>query len=224
MIYILDTADINAIKHCSEFYPLAGVTTNPSIISREKTDFWKLVSEIRNVIGSEKMLHVQTVQKDAEKIVEEAKLLKKELGDETYIKIPVCEEGLKACRILKELNIKTTVTAIFTPTQALIAAAAGASFVAPYVNRIDNIAGDGCGIVGDIARQLETYGYNCRVLAASFKNVEQVNRCASAGCHSVTVSPEIMKLMISHPLTDAALLGFEKDWKTVYGEKTNLEF
>lgn len=224
MIYILDTADINAIKHCSEFYPLAGVTTNPSIISKEKTDFWKLVSEIRSVIGNEKMLHVQTVQKDAEKIVEEAKLLKKELGDETYIKIPVCEEGLKACRILKELNIKTTVTAIFTPTQALIAAAAGASFVAPYVNRIDNIAGDGCGVVGDIASQLETYGYNCRVLAASFKNVEQVNRCASAGCHSVTVSPDIMKLMISHPLTDAALLGFERDWKEAYDEKTILDF
>ena len=224
MIYILDTADIEAIKHCNEFYPLAGVTTNPSIISKENTDFWKLVKEIRSIIGEEKMLHVQTVQTKADKIVEEAKLLKKELGGELFVKIPIGEEGLKATMELKKLGIGVTMTAIFTPAQALIAAKAGASFVAPYVNRLDNIIGDGTEVVAQIVELLENYDLDCKVLAASFKNAEQVHKCALYGCHSVTVSADIMKTLISHPMTDAAIDGFEKDWKRVYGDKTILDF
>ncbi|MBQ8817146.1 MAG: fructose-6-phosphate aldolase, partial [Clostridia bacterium] len=115
MIYILDTADLAAIKHCNEFYPLAGVTTNPSIIAKAKTDFWKLVKDIRAIIGEDKMLHVQTTQTKAEKIVEEAKLLKKELGGEFYVKIPIGEECLKATMELHKLGIGVTMTAIFTP-------------------------------------------------------------------------------------------------------------
>lgn len=224
MIYILDTADIEAIKHCNEFYPLAGVTTNPSIISKENTDFWKLVKEIRSIIGEEKMLHVQTVQTKADKIVEEAKLMKKELGGELFVKIPIGEEGLKATMELKKLGIGVTMTAIFTPAQALIAAKAGASFVAPYVNRLDNIIGDGTEVVAQIVELLENYDLDCKVLAASFKNAEQVHKCALYGCHSVTVSADIMKTLISHPMTDAAINGFDKDWKRVYGDKTILDF
>lgn len=224
MIYILDTADIEAIKHCNEFYPLAGVTTNPSIISKENTEFWKLVKEIRSIIGEEKMLHVQTVQTKADKIVEEAKLMKKELGGELFVKIPIGEEGLKATIELKKLGIGVTMTAIFTPAQALIAAKAGASFVAPYVNRLDNIIGDGTEVVAQIVELFDNYNLDCKVLAASFKNAEQVHKCALYGCHSVTVSADIMKTLISHPMTDAAIDGFEKDWKRVYGDKTILDF
>ena len=224
MIYILDTADIEAIKHCNEFYPLAGVTTNPSIISKENTEFWKLVKEIREIIGKDKMLHVQTVQTKAEKIVEEAKLLKKELGGEFYVKIPICEEGLKATIELRKLGIGVTMTAIFTPAQALIAAKAGASFVAPYVNRLDNIIGDGTEVVAQIVELLENYDLDCKVLAASFKNAEQVHKCSLYGCHSVTVSADILKTIISHPMTDSAVSGFENDWKSVYGDKTILDF
>ena len=223
MIYILDTADLSAIKHCNEFYPLAGVTTNPSIIAKEKTDFWKLVKDIRAVIGEEKMLHVQTTQTKAEEIVKEAQLLKNELGGSFFIKIPICEEGLKATMMLKKLGIGVTMTAIFTPAQALIAAMAGADFVAPYVNRLDNIIGDGCEVVSQIVGQLEFYGSDCKVLAASFKNAEQVHKCASVGCHSVTVSADILRSVISHPMTDAAVDGFEKDWKAAYGDKTILD-
>ena len=224
MIYILDTANLEAIKHCNEFYPLAGVTTNPSIIARAKADFWPLVKEIRAIIGKDKMLHVQTTQTTAEKIVEEAKLLKKELGGEFFVKIPIGEEGLKATMMLKKLNIGVTMTAIFTPTQALMAAMAGADFVAPYVNRLDNIIGDGCGVVAEIVNQLELYGSDCKVLAASFKNAEQVHKCAMVGCHSVTVTDDIMKALISHPMTDAAVAGFDKDWNGAYGDKTILDF
>ena len=224
MLYLLDTADINAIRHCNEFYPLSGVTTNPSIVSKEKADFWELLTQIREIIGDEKMLHVQTTQKTAEGIIEEAKTLKDRLRGEFYVKIPISEEGLKATKLLKTMGIKVTMTAIFTPAQALVAAAAGASFVAPYVNRLDNIIGDGCDVAAEIVKQLNIYGYDCGVLVASFKNAEQVHRCASVGCHSITVSPSILKTVISHPMIDMAIAGFEKDWEKVYGDKSILDF
>ena len=224
MIYILDTADLNAIKHCNEFYPLSGVTTNPTIISKEKTDFWPLLESIRNIIGPEKMLHVQTTAEKAEDIVAEAKLLKERLGGNFYIKIPIGEEGLKATMMLKKIGIPVTVTAIFTPAQALLAAMAGASFVAPYANRLDNILGDGCAVVAETVELLKIYGSDCKVLAASFKNAEQVHRCEMAGCHSVTVSENILKTLATHPMTDSAIEGFKADWKSVYGNKTIKDF
>ncbi len=224
MLYILDTADLAAIRHCNEFYPLAGVTTNPSIIAKEKCDFWKLVKEIRSIIGEDKMLHVQTTQKTAEKIVEEAKLLKKELKGNFFVKIPINEEGLKATMELKKQGIGVLMTAIFTPAQALMAARAGADFVAPYVNRIDNILGDGTAVVAEIVKQFKLYGTDCRVLAASFKNAEQVHKCSSVGCQCVTVTADILKSLISHPMTDAAIASFDKDWQSVYSEKTILDF
>ena len=224
MLYILDTADLDAIKHCNEYYPLAGVTTNPSIIAKENTDFWVLVKEIRKIIGDDKMLHIQTTQDTAEKIVEEAKLLKYELGGEFYVKIPISEEGLKATKMLKKEGIGVTMTAIFTPPQALVAAKAGAAFVAPYANRLDNIIGDGCEVVAQIVEELDRYDLDCQVIAASFKNAEQVHKCAMAGCHCVTVTGDLLKLIISHPMTDAAVESFKKDWSGVYGDKTILDF
>lgn len=224
MLYILDTADIEAIRHCNEYYPLAGVTTNPSIIAKENTDFWELVEDIRDIIGDDKMLHIQTTQKTAEEIIEEAKLIKERVRGNFFIKIPICEEGLKATMELKKLGIGVTVTAIFTPAQALVAAMAGASFVAPYVNRLDNIISDGIEVVTEIVKQLKAYNSNCRVLAASFKNAEQVHRCACVGCHSVTVTDDILKTIISHPMTDMAIRNFDKDWSVVYGDKKILDF
>ena len=224
MIYILDTANLSDIAHCNEFYPLAGVTTNPTIISKEKTDFWPLLENIRKIIGPEKMLHVQTTAEKAEDIVAEAKLLKERLGGNFYAKIPVGEEGLKATMMLKKIGIPVTVTAIFTPAQALLAALAGASFVAPYANRLDNILGDGCAVVAETVELFKTYGSDCKVLAASFKNAEQVHKCEMAGCHSVTVSADILKTLLTHPMTDSAIQGFKKDWKRVYGDRTIRDF
>ena len=223
MIYILDTADLEAIKHCNEFYPLSGVTTNPSIIAKAKTDFWELVCDIRKIIGDDKMLHVQTTAEKAEDIVAEARLLRERLGGEFYIKIPIGEEGLKATMLLKKLGIGVTMTAIFTPAQALMAAMAGADFVAPYVNRLDAIGADGAQVVADIVEEFAVHGMETKVLAASFKNVQQVHSCALAGCHSITATADIFKALISHPMTDAALQGFDRDWTAAFGEKTILE-
>lgn len=224
MEYILDTADLAAIKHCNEFYPLSGVTTNPSIIAKENTDFWALVKNIRDIIGPDKLFFAQTVQTKAEKIVEEACIMDEKLGGNFCVKIPICEEGLKATMELKKRGVKVLMTAIFTPAQALIAAKAGADYVAPYVNRLDNIIGDGCEVVAQIVEQFELYDLPCKVLAASFKNAEQVHKCASVGCQCVTVTADVLKAVITHPMTDAAIDGFEKDWTGVYGDKTILDF
>ncbi len=224
MLYILDTADLDMIKHCNEYYPLAGVTTNPSIIAKAKSDFWPLVEEIRAIIGDDKMLHVQVTADTAEGIVQEAKLLKERLGENFYVKIPIGEEGLKATKMLRELGIKVTVTAIFTSAQALIAAKAGASFVAPYVNRLDNIIGDGVDVVAQIVEMFSAYSLDTKVLAASFKTAEQVHKCALCGCHSVTVTADVLKKLISHPMTDAAIAGFKTDWAGVYGDKKIEDF
>ena len=224
MKYLIDSGNLDAIRHVNEFYPLAGVTTNPTLVSKEKTDFWKLVTSIREVIGAEKELHVQTVQPKAEGMVEEAKRIYQEVGGKFFVKIPIGEEGLKATMMLKGSGIGVTMTAIFTPQQALLSAKAGASYVAPYVNRLDNILGSGVGVVEDIVREFDLYGLPCEVLAASFKNCQQIHECAMAGCHTATIAPELFKAAISHPMTDAGVQGFMNDWEGYYGNKTILDF
>lgn len=218
MLYLLDTADVAAIRRSFDLYPIAGVTTNPTLIAREKTEFLALLREIRRIISVEAMLHVQALSNTAPKIVAEAEYLTENVGGNLYIKIPVIPEGIKAMKILKEKGIKTTATAIFTPQQALMAAVAGAEFVAPYVNRLDNICADGVSVVGDIVTLLEMYHLPAKVLAASFKSVEQVHKVSLAGGQAITAGPEILDALLKHPLTDASVAQFIQDWEAVYGE------
>ncbi|MDP4145014.1 MAG: fructose-6-phosphate aldolase [Bacillota bacterium] len=219
MIYLLDTANLEQIKKAFEFYPMSGVTTNPTIISKENRNFLDILKEIREVIGEDKMLHVQALGATAEEIVKEAEYLSQAIGGNLYIKIPVIPEGIKAMMILKQKGMKITATAIFTAQQALMAAVAGADFVAPYVNRIDNISGSGVDVVAQIVQLFENYALDAKVLAASFKNVQQVQEVALAGGHSVTVNAEIMDALLTHPLTDWSVNQFITDWEKVYGAK-----
>lgn len=223
MLYVIDTAHIEDIKKCVEIYPVAGVTTNPTIISKEHTEFAPLLKSIRDIIGADKMLHVQTTATTCEGIVEEALALQSYVGGDFYIKIPISEEGLKATKELKKRGVKVTMTAIFTPQQALISALAGAEFVAPYVNRLDNIVSDGVRVVEEIVNIYDRFDIKTKVLAASFKNVEQIHRSALAGSHAVTISPDLFEKLIYHPLTDSAIDGFTKDWESVYGEAKVLD-
>jgi len=218
MEYLIDSANLEDIKYINEFYPIAGATTNPSLVAKEKKNFCELVDSIRAILGAEKMLHVQTTAVKAEDIVKEAEMLKNRLGDNFFIKIPICEEGLKATSMLKKGGIGVTMTAIFTPQQALLAAKAGASYVAPYVNRLDNISADGVKTVADIVALFDIYNIDCRVLAASFKNTQQLHNVALAGSHSATISADLFKAAIYHPMTDSAIEGFTRDWKSVYGD------
>ncbi|EES47829.1 fructose-6-phosphate aldolase [Clostridium botulinum] len=222
MIYILDTANLQEIKRAYEFYPIEGVTTNPSIISKEKEDFIKILKNIREIIGNDSMLHAQVLSLKAEDMIEEAKYIAGQVGGNIYIKIPVTPDGIKAIKILNKKGYKITATAIFTAQQALIAAKAGANFVAPYVNRIDNISGNGVEVVGEIIELLELNNLNTKVLAASFKNVQQVNEVALRGCQSVTVGIDIMDKLIEHPLTELSVKQFINDWKNAYNKITVL--
>lgn len=218
MLYIIDTADIKAIERAYDLYPMSGVTTNPTIISKENREFLSILKDIRNIIGNDSMLHVQAVSTTAEDIVKEAEYLYKTIGGNLYIKVPVIPEGIKAMKILRKKGIKITATAIFTAQQALMAAVAGAEFVAPYVNRIDNISGNGVDVVSQIVQLFKIHNINSKVLAASFKNVQQVHSSILAGSQSVTVNPEILDKMLQHPLTTSSVNQFISDWENVYGK------
>lgn len=223
MMYIIDSADTKKIKRCVDFYPVAGVTTNPTIISKENADFLNLIKTIRDIIGSEKMFHIQTTSDNAENIIKEAIALKEIVGDNFYIKIPISAEGLKAIMLLKKMNINITATAIFTPQQAMLAAEAGADFVAPYVNRLDNIVSDGVHVVEEIVKMFRAQNIPCKVLAASFKTVEQIHKIALVGGDSVTISPELFELLTYHPMTQYAIDDFNVDWESIYGKNSILD-
>ena len=156
----------------------------------------------------------------SEDIIKEAKAIREAVGGDFYLKIPITAEGLKATSILKDMGIGVTMTAIFTQPQALIAARAGADFVAPYINRLDNIVSDGVHVVSEITNIFKTYNIGTKVLAASFKNVEQVHKVSMTGAHAVTINPDLFDMLIYHPLTYYAIDDFNKDWEMVYGNKT----
>ena len=221
MIYMLDTANLEAIKKAVDLYPLDGVTTNPSIVAKENKPLKEILSGIREVIGPDRMLHAQVMGSTAEVMVQEAEAMRA-IDPQLIIKVPVTPQGIKAMKLLKEKGIRITATAILTPQQALMAAVAGAEFLAPYVNRLDNICGDGTQVAAEIAHLIDVYGLDAKVLAASFKNVQQVHEVAKAGAQSVTIAPDVFDLLLNHPLTDSGVAGFVADWESVYGEGTNV--
>lgn len=223
MLYIIDDADIEKIRRCVEFYPVDGVTTNPTIISKQKADFPALIRSLRGLIGNDRMLHIQTTAQKAKDIIKEAQALQEYVGGDFYIKIPISPEGLKATMYLSKNGIKVTATAIFTQQQALIAAKAGAYFVAPYVNRLDNIVSDGVHVVEEVVQLFRQHNIGAKVLAASFKTVEQIHKIAMTGCQSITINPELYEKLIYHPLTLYSVDDFEKDWEAVYGKNSILE-
>jgi len=223
MIYFLDTANLDDIKRAVDLYPLAGVTTNPTIISKENKPLKEIILSIREILGSERLLHVQVMGKTAEIMLQEAEALRA-FDSGLYIKVPVTPQGIKAIKLMTEKAIPVTATAILTPQQALMAAVAGAEFLAPYVNRLDNICTDGVQVVAEIAQLLKTHNLSAKVLAASFKNVQQVHGVAKVGGQSATIAPDVFDLLLNHPLTDSGVAGFTADWESVYGEgKTVLD-
>lgn len=217
MIYMADTANLKSLTSLYDFFPLEGVTTNPTILKQSGLSLSKAVDAITQIIG-DGMIHIQVISDNAEDIVREAKMYKNyfDLGDNYYTKIPVTPQGFKAMSILKDAGINVTATAIFTQQQALVAAKAGADFVAPYVSRLDNISSHGIDVVSDIAQNIFEYNLNSKVLAASFKTVDQIYRVSMQRAHSATISPDLLKQLISHPMTDISVKNFEKDGEGLY--------
>lgn len=217
MFYLLDSANVEQIEKICDIFPISGVTTNPSIITKENKAFFPLLKKIRSVIGN-RMLHVQVLGSSAQEMIKDGLCIREHVDGLLYVKVPVSEAGYKAMQELKKQGLNITATAVYTPQQALIAANCGADYTAPYVNRIDNISGMGVHVVSMITELFQVHGLKTKVLAASFKNVQQVHEVALAGAGAVTVSPDIMLKLAEHPLTDMSVEQFQKDWQSVYGK------
>jgi len=217
MIYIADTADIAALKELYSFFPLEGVTTNPTILKQSGLKLSKAIEEIAQIVR-EGSIHVQVLSTQTEDMVKEAKKHKEyfNFGDNFYAKIPVSIDGYRAMQILKDAGINITATAIFTQQQALVASRAGADYVAPYVSRLDNISSHGIEVVSDIVKNTKEFNLPTKVLAASFKTVDQIHRVSMAGAHSATIGPELLMQLIKHPMTDISIAQFEEDGKDLY--------
>ena len=222
MKILLDTANLDEIKFFNTYYPIVGVTTNPTILAKEGGNVLSLLANIRGIIGDEKELHVQVTETEYEKILEEARALVKFLGKNTFIKIPATEVGLRACATLAKEGYGITVTALLTAAQAMLASNAGAAYVAPYVSRLENICDDGVGSVSDIATIFRYAGTTTKILAASFKTAKEVVDVAVVGCHTATISPSVMRRLTAHTTTDTSIAGFEKDWQGAFGNTTLL--
>ncbi len=220
MIYLADTANMDEIKTLFEYYPMEGVTTNPTILKHENKPFSVIIPQIQQIIG-DKMFHIQMISRKAETILLEAKKYRElfDLRSNYYVKIPVTSEGFKAIRMVKDAGMKVTATAIFTQQQAIVAANAGADFVAPYVNRLDNIVSHGIDVVSDIVKCFRMFGFETKVLAASFKNVDQIYRVSMTGCHSITANFEVLNALMNHPMTEQGVTDFEKDGADLYDVK-----
>ena len=222
MEFILDTADLEAVKQLDELLTIEGVTTNPSIITKSGKTPEQVIKEFIEYLRPEQKFFVQVVSTDYEQMLEEARYICSLRPKNTYVKIPVTHNGYKAIKQLKSEGLGVLATAIYSADEAFLAAMNGADYLAPYVNRMCNY-GDGIGQVLDLLQMLEPQGFeNTKVIAASFKNVEQVHTLIAAGIQSVTVPPEVVFTMIDHPGTKIAVDEFSVAWREAYGRDTLL--
>ena len=222
MLFFIDDADIRKIKYIYEYYPVDGVTTNPSILAKAGRNPYEVLKEIREFIGEDAELFVQATAADAETMVEESRRIVAEIGAKTLIKVPCTPEGFKAMKALHKEGIRFIGTGIYTAMQGYWAAKCGAEYVAPYVNRIDNMGFDGVQVAKDIHDAIAEY--DCGVLAASFKNSQQILELTKYGIKSVTAAPDIIEGLVKNAAIDAAIYQFTADFQGLVGEgKTMLD-
>ena len=212
MKLFIDTANVEEIRKANEMGVICGVTTNPSLIAKEGRDFKEVLDEITQIVDGP--ISAEVISLEANSMVEEALELSK-IHKNIVIKIPMTEEGLKAVKLLSLKGIKTNVTLIFSATQALLAARAGASYVSPFVGRLDDIDHEGISLISDIAEIFNIHGIETEIIAASIRNGIHVTNAALAGSDIATVPYNVIMSMIKHPLTDAGLAKFLKDWEGV---------
>lgn len=222
MKLIIDDAHIDLIKRVYEFYPVDGVTTNPSILAKSGRNPYEVLKEIREFIGKEAELHVQVISRNAEGMTEEAERIVKELGENTYVKIPSVPEGFKAIKILKQRGINITATAIYTPMQAFLAAKCGADYAAPYINRIDNMGYNGIQVAKNIHDIFKNNGLKTEVLAASFKNSQQLLELCEYGIGASTVAPDVIEGLVKNQAITSAIEDFIRDFEGLTGEGKNM--
>jgi transaldolase len=212
MKFFIDTANIEEIKKANELGLLDGVTTNPSLVSKEGREFEELIKEICGIVDGP--VSAEVVSTDAQGMIKEARDLAK-LADNIVVKIPLIKEGLQAVKVLSGEGIKTNVTLCFSPIQALMAAKAGADYISPFVGRLDDISQVGMEMVEQIVAIYENYGYETEIIVASIRNPVHVLDAALMGADIATIPYKVMEQLIKHPLTDIGLEKFLSDWKKV---------
>ncbi len=209
MKIFIDTANVEEIKAAARLGVLSGVTTNPSLIAKEGRKFEDVIAQITEIVDGP--ISAEVISPDAEGMVKEAKELCK-IHPNIVIKVPICEEGLVAVSSLKKLGIKTNVTLIFSADQALLAARAGASFVSPFIGRLDDISSDGAALIEEISDIFAIHGIETEIIAASIRGPQDTVRAARAGAHIATIPYKVIMQMIKHPLTDRGIAQFNADW------------
>ena len=210
MKFFLDTANLDEIKEACSWGVVAGVTTNPTLVSKEgNIDFHTRVRDIAEVVNGP--VSAEAVSLEKSKLVEEAKVIAK-IHPQVVVKIPLCPDGLGAVKELTALGIKTNVTLVFSANQAILAAAAGATYVSPFVGRLDDIGEDGLKLVYDVVDIYDAYGIETKVIAASLRHPAHVLECAKAGADYATVPFKVLKMLFNHPLTTKGIDQFNADW------------
>ena len=223
MEFMLDTANIEDIKKYEKVIPLAGVTSNPSIVKNEGSiEFFSHMKQIREIIGDDKSLHVQVVATDYEGMIKDAETILAKIDKNVFVKVPVSEEGIKIIKELKKREVNVTATAIYTKFQAYLAIAAGADYIAPYFNRMENLNIDPREAIAEMAKEISRTNSQTKILAASFKNVGQVNAALENGAQSATMVVDIIKSAFAMPSIDKAVVDFTSDWETSFGEGTTI--
>ena len=217
MEYMLDTLNLEAIKKWSKILPLAGVTSNPTIAKAEgQIDFFERIKEVRSIIGDKASIHVQVVAKDYEGILKDAAEIRRQAGDSIFVKVPVTTDGLTAIKTLKADGYHITATAIYTTFQGLLAIEAGADYLAPYYNRMENLNIDAEAVIGQLAEAIDRECSDSKILAASFKNVGQVNKAFALGAQAITAGPDVFEAGFAMPSIQKAVDDFGKDWESIH--------
>ena len=217
MRFWIDTANVEDIRKANDMGVICGVTTNPSLIAKEGRDFNEVIKEITSIVDGPISGEVKATTVDAEGMIKEAREIAA-IHPNMVVKIPMTAEGLKAVKVLSAEGIKTNVTLIFSANQALLAARAGATYVSPFLGRLDDISMSGIQLIRDIVVIFENYALETEIIAASIRNPVHVTECALAGADIATVPYPVIEQMIKHPLTDRGIEKFQADYKKVFGE------
>lgn len=210
MKLFLDTANLEEIKQACQWGVIEGVTTNPSLVSKEKEDFSFLLDKICRMVNGP--VSAEVLSLDSDKMIEEARELSA-ISSHIVIKVPITLEGLKAAYALEKQGIRTNVTLIFTVNQAIMAARAGASFVSPFIGRLDDIGENGVGLIKELVDVFHLYDFNTEIIAASIRHPQHTTDVARLGAHIATIPFKVLQQMVVHPLTDSGIKRFLDDWK-----------
>lgn len=217
MEFFLDTANVEEIKRFARMGVIQGVTTNPALIAREGRDFKEVVEEICSIIDGP--VSAEVISTEAEQMIKEARMVAK-LHKNIVVKIPAIPAGFEATNTLSKEGIKTNVTILYTANQALIAAKAGATYVSPFVGRLDATSTDGIGLIDEIVQIYRNFGFSTKVLAASMRNSIYVKKAALSGAHIATIPPDVLDAMMKSEMTEIGLKGFLDEWNKLPAEKT----